>query len=197
MTETKIALMTRLRAEGRWEEADQFREETRARLKLEGMRRGEAREAAWRLTAEKYPVVVKTKPQQPTVSGSRIEAVATGVVLEVSEEDRRQLLELAQTPSAWTTDLTEALKWVHSKCDQEAEVFVSEAPNVLSWLLLELYSVDSDRFILLSFTDYLLRHGSTLQSISWPKATEREVMLRRQYVEDMKRDKTMMTDATA
>ena len=33
--------------------------------------------------------------------------------------------------------------------------------------------------------------------IFWQKVTEREVMLRRQYVEDMKRDKTMMTDATA
>ena len=32
MTETKMALMTRLRTEGRWEEADKFREETRVRL---------------------------------------------------------------------------------------------------------------------------------------------------------------------
>ena len=53
MTETKMALMDRLRKERRWEEADQFREETRTRLKREGMRRGEAREEAWRLTAEK------------------------------------------------------------------------------------------------------------------------------------------------
>ena len=32
MAETKMALMTRLRAEGRWDEADRFREETRERV---------------------------------------------------------------------------------------------------------------------------------------------------------------------
>jgi len=46
MSETKMALITRLRAEGRWDEADRFREETRQRLKREGMRRREAREEA-------------------------------------------------------------------------------------------------------------------------------------------------------
>jgi hypothetical protein len=54
MTETKLALMTRLRADGRWEAADKFREETRVRLKDDGMRRRDAAEEAWRLTAEKY-----------------------------------------------------------------------------------------------------------------------------------------------
>jgi len=42
MTETKMALMTRLRATGRWDEADGFREETRMRLRADGMRRGES-----------------------------------------------------------------------------------------------------------------------------------------------------------
>ena len=57
MIETKLALMTRLRAEGRWTEADKFREETRRRLNVEGMRRRDAADDAWRLTAEKYPPV--------------------------------------------------------------------------------------------------------------------------------------------
>ncbi len=42
MTESKIALMTQLRAERRWGEADRFREETRMRLRADGMRRGES-----------------------------------------------------------------------------------------------------------------------------------------------------------
>ena len=167
MTETKMALMDRLRKERRWEEADQFREQARARLKNEGMRRGEAREEAWRLTAEKYPKVVKSKPQQPTVSGARIEAVNAGIVIEASEEDRRQLVELAQTPGAWTTDLTEALKWVNSKWSQEVDVSPSEAPNVLDWLLWKFCMVESDRFVLFSMADYLLRHGEMLSSIVW------------------------------
>lgn len=41
MTESNIALMTRLRAERRWGKADRFREETRMRLRVDGMRRGE------------------------------------------------------------------------------------------------------------------------------------------------------------
>ena len=57
MPETKLALMTRLRADGRWTEADKFREETRRRLNIEGMRRRDAADEAWRLTAEKYPPV--------------------------------------------------------------------------------------------------------------------------------------------
>ncbi len=197
MTETKMALMDRLRKERRWEEADQFREEARTRLKSEGMRRGDAREEAWRLTAEKFPKVVKAKPQQPAVSGLRIEAVNAGVVIEVSEDDRQQLVELAQIPGAWTADLTEALKWVHSKWSQEVDVPPSEAPNVLAWLLWKLCMVESDRFILFWMADYLLRHGDTLSSIVWSKADPHKAKLRRQFVEGMKRDKTTKTDATA
>lgn len=42
MTETTIALMTRLHAARRWGEAVRFREETRMRLRADGMRRGES-----------------------------------------------------------------------------------------------------------------------------------------------------------
>ena len=57
--------------------------------------------------------------------------------------------------------------------------------------------VESSRFILFSMADYLLRHGDTLSSIVWPKSDPHKAKLRWQFVEDMKRDKTTMTDATA
>ena len=137
MTETKMALMTRLRAEGRWEEADKFREETRARLRAEEMCRNEAREEAWRLTAETYPPR-RVERQSPRVNAPRIEEVNAGVILEPSEDERRELVELAQTPGAWKGNLTEALRW--AKTNWELDVTPSQARSVLEWLLWKLCS---------------------------------------------------------
>jgi len=186
MAETKMALMTRLRAEGRWDEADRFREETRERLKREGMRRGDAREEAWRLTAEKYPIVEKAKPQPPDQASQHIPAVRDGIIIDHTEDERRQLLELAQRPGAWTTNLTEAIERVIIQSGKQTTFSPTDAGSVAEWLLWRLWLGWDDLFALLAHSEYLLRHGETLSSIAWPKATDRTVRLRHQFTSDMK-----------
>ena len=53
--ESKIATTDRLRREGRWEDASQYREETRRKLRADGKSKNEAGEAAWVAMLEKYP----------------------------------------------------------------------------------------------------------------------------------------------
>jgi len=186
MAETKMALMTRLRAERRWDEADRFREETRERLKREGMRRGEAREEAWRLTAEKFPVVEKTKLQPPEQASQNIEAVRDGIIIDHTEDERRQLLELAQRPEAWTTNLTEAIERVIIQIGKQTTFSPRDAGSVAEWLLWQLWLGWDELFALLAHSEYLLRHGETLSSIAWPNATDRTVRLCHQFASDMK-----------
>ena len=55
MNESKIGLTERLRAEGRWDEASRFKDETLRTLRSQGMTKAEAGEVAWEALAEKYP----------------------------------------------------------------------------------------------------------------------------------------------
>lgn len=57
MNESKIQLTERLRAEGRWDEANNFRETARADFRAKGMGRQEAVDAAWQAMAEAYPAL--------------------------------------------------------------------------------------------------------------------------------------------
>jgi len=185
MSETKMALMTRLRAEGRWDEADRFREETRERLKREGMRRGEAREEAWRLTAEKYPVVKKVKPQPTDQTSQRIPAVRDGITIDHTEDERRQLLELAQRPGAWTTNLTEAIERVVIQIGKQTTFSPTDAGSVAEWLLWRLWLGWKELFAMLAHAEYQLRHGESVASIAGASATDRTDRLRQQFANDM------------
>ena len=69
MNETKLELTKRLHKAGLLKEAEQFRNDTRLRLKSEKMKRADANARSWELTAEKYPppvVVEWPKPPTPT-----------------------------------------------------------------------------------------------------------------------------------
>ena len=76
MPETKLELTKRLYKAGLLKEAEQFRNDTRLRLKSEKMKRADANARSWELTAEKYPpppppvVVVWPKPPRPTETPS-------------------------------------------------------------------------------------------------------------------------------
>jgi hypothetical protein len=64
----KLALTERLRAEGRWAEASQFRVAKIKELRARGMVRAAANEEAWRLMAIKYlppPAPVPPPPRAP------------------------------------------------------------------------------------------------------------------------------------
>ena len=55
MTESKITLTDRLRREGRWPEAERFKQSVIQECQAQGMTRREAREHAWAATAAAYP----------------------------------------------------------------------------------------------------------------------------------------------
>jgi len=55
MSESRIVLTDRLRAEGRWNEASEFRDRERQRLRDEGWSRREANQESWRLMEEEFP----------------------------------------------------------------------------------------------------------------------------------------------
>lgn len=185
MPETKLALMERLRKERRWDEADRFREETRERLKREGLPRREAREEAWRLTAEKFPAVVKAKANVTVTNGQRIEAVKESVVIDHTDDERRQLVQLVERPGAWRTNLTDAIERIFIQARNEDEFSPTEAGSVLEWLLWKLWHESNELFVLFFQSEYLLRHGESLRSIAWPTATEFTLRLRYQFTSDL------------
>ena len=55
MQEHELKEYQRLRAEGRWNAASEFREAERKRLRAAGLNRQEAREEAWEAMLDKYP----------------------------------------------------------------------------------------------------------------------------------------------
>ncbi|MHB8902307.1 MAG: hypothetical protein ACYC6Y_26405 [Thermoguttaceae bacterium] len=64
----KQRLMAQLRKAGLWEEADQYREEARQRLRAEGKAKQEAVSRAWEEMAEKYePLVEQSQPPFQTI----------------------------------------------------------------------------------------------------------------------------------
>jgi len=100
MGESKIELTERLRAEGRWAEASDFKETARGDFRAKGMKRAEAAEAAWEAMAEAYPPLpVAESPANPGVP----EAVATDA-----------------SPIPWPDlptvgDFGEEVRWVHQQ----------------------------------------------------------------------------------
>ena len=57
MLESKIALTERLRREGRWDEASKFKDNAINGFRTDGMKRGDAAEAAWAAMADAFPPV--------------------------------------------------------------------------------------------------------------------------------------------
>ena len=58
--ESKINATDRLRREGRWEEASQFRDQVKQQLRTEGKSRQEANDAAWAAMIAKYPPLAQS-----------------------------------------------------------------------------------------------------------------------------------------
>ena len=57
LLESKIAATDRLRREGRWDEASQFRDDQRMKLRNAGIKGSAAKEEAWRIMLNWYPPI--------------------------------------------------------------------------------------------------------------------------------------------
>lgn len=61
LCESKIDLTDRLRNEGRWAEASEFRDECRQALQDQGTRRRDANQQAWAMMAKEFPPLTATQ----------------------------------------------------------------------------------------------------------------------------------------
>lgn len=57
--ESRVTMLNRLKAEGRWEEASLFKDRVISELRMEGMRKIEAGETAWREVARMFPPLLE------------------------------------------------------------------------------------------------------------------------------------------
>lgn len=144
----------RLRAEGRWLQASEYRESERKRLREAGRSRRQAREESWIAMLTKFPPLGQIEPQPPDVDS---EQDKEGVFIDLREDEWMELDELVQDPAAWEGCWSEALSWANSY--RKIEVTPSRAPTVLAWILWKLCRADAYRFTAMLFTDFCLRHG--------------------------------------
>lgn len=121
MTDSKIAVTERLRREGRWKQASEFRERERQRLRDEGLARNEAKEEAWRLMAERFP---------PVPEGA---ANGSGEALERSPAACVPKEVFGGRPSE---QMTVAVNWVANHI-LVADVGPEDSPGPMAWSLLQ------------------------------------------------------------
>jgi hypothetical protein len=81
VNESKIVLTERLRREGRWGEASKFKDEALKELRLKGMKRDEASEAAWDGMEQAFPPIANVA----ATAGMREEVVTDTRIQELSE----------------------------------------------------------------------------------------------------------------
>ncbi len=113
MNESKIEATDRLRREGRWAEASQFKDETIKRLRAEG-RKKEANEVAWAEMIAAFPPL-ETKP-------------AASVFLDISSEDPDLIRRLATVKPDWDRDVM----WAYQVFPAPT-VQLSLAPSLSAW----------------------------------------------------------------
>ena len=171
----------RLRAEDRWPEASEFREAERKRLRTAGRNRQQACDESWALMLRKYPPQKQDNPRLLKAKPGRIAPVNTGIYIQHTEAERRELAELAQAPGAWDDSWNEALSWANTHCEQT--VMPSKARSIIAWLLLKLARTDDIRFESVYCEDYALRHG--LQLFWAPPGNRREEQIEDQLEQDL------------
>jgi len=176
MTEKELKEYQRLRAEGRWPAASEYRETERRRFRGAGHSKEVARRKSWDAMLSKFrargAAVSQTIPDQDD-DGEEIEIVNEGVIIRHTDDERRELIELAQRATAWECHLTDALKWARDHLD--SAVTPARAPSVLAWLLWKLGGADASRLETIQLEDYLLRRDHLLEVVYPSTAREKRL----------------------
>jgi len=159
MTEKELKEYQRLRAEGRWPAASEYRETERRRFRGAGHSKEVARRKSWDAMLSKFR--------------ARGAAVNEGVIIRHTDDERRELIELAQRATAWECHLTDALKWARDHLD--SAVTPARAPSVLAWLLWKLGGADASRLETIQLEDYLLRRDHLLEVVYPSTAREKRL----------------------
>lgn len=121
MKESKIVVTERLRQEGRWGEASQYRDEVRRELRSQGKPRAEAADAAWDAMMAKYPAL---PPAEPASQGPAPEAEAL------------DLDGLVERLEGNEPDLARDTLWAYENLENR-KARPEDAPSVGAWSLLK------------------------------------------------------------
>lgn len=120
MQEHELNEYQRLRAEGRWNAASEFREAERKRLRAAGLNRQEAREEAWEAMLDKYPPMDgQTPARQSAVAMDRwSEADSADSESDVVEDSQdaefaEELKQLALLTNSQPTDLDRDINFAY------------------------------------------------------------------------------------
>jgi hypothetical protein len=90
MQENELKEYQRLRSEGLWSAASEFREAERKRLRAAGRNRQQAREESWEVMLEKFPPLDgQTPARQPAVAMDRWSEADTDSELDLDEQNRQ------------------------------------------------------------------------------------------------------------
>ena len=127
MKESRIEATDRLRREKRWDEASQYRDEVRKRLRDEGKSRQEASDEAWDAMLEQFPPL----PAPPTAPDA----------LDLSDADDALIDQLAAVP----VDLVRDAHWVYANLEHP-RIRLEDAPSLAAWGLLRTARSDPAKF---------------------------------------------------
>ena len=125
MTESKVVAMDRLRQDGRWNEASEFRDRVRTELRASGMNRSQAAEEAWVRMIAEYPAPESESGEELVVEP----AWPSGL----TEDDEQVALEAI---SGRTANFDRDFMWAYSQLGK-SNVMPQEAPSAPAWFLLK------------------------------------------------------------
>lgn len=127
--ESKVEATDRLRREGRWPEASKFREDTRQKLRAEGMPKAEVNEAAWLAMIQAFPPL-----------DSSVDEVETSISWPDDVD-----IEIFASRQEGTPDLSRDVLWVYENIHNR-RASVTDAPSLGAWSMLQWARGSRQRF---------------------------------------------------
>jgi hypothetical protein len=131
MIESKAQLTRRLTAEGRWDEAEQFKNSKIRELRADGLLRPEAQTEAWAAMAEEYPPI-PIPEEEPEFTSEEIVGLPSGTLKEFAADAGWVYTNLelrnADTENAPSTGALALLSWARAHKD---DFFSKIVPRVL------------------------------------------------------------------
>jgi hypothetical protein len=125
MTESKVSATDRLRRDGRWNEASEFRDRARKELRASGMNRSLAAEEAWVRMIAEYPA-------SEAEAGEESSAEPDWPV-GFTEDDEQEALE---SISGKLADFDRDFVWAYSQLGK-SDLTPRDAPSAPAWFLLK------------------------------------------------------------
>ena len=144
MNESKIGITERLRREGRWDHATQYKDSVLVECREKGMKRPEASEAAWQAMAERYPPITAVETSAKSA--------------ETHETESGRVDGLSNVPASWgdlpaNASLQAEIGW----CQANRLWVVEEKPNGATVVHLDLARMPAPSWAALGWLETSIR----------------------------------------